>query len=109
MPKITYVAADRSTETTLDLPQGTSIMRGAVSNDVAGIVGQCGGYAQCGSCHVYVEPTALDKLEAPESEEDEMLDFTACTREPNSRLSCQLTVTDALDGLIVRLPERQYR
>ncbi|MEV8533764.1 2Fe-2S iron-sulfur cluster-binding protein [Streptomyces sp. NPDC051211] len=109
MPQITYIAADRTSEQTLDLPLGTTVMRGAVNNDVDGIVGQCGGYAQCASCHVYVEPDSLDKLEEVEMEEDEMLDFTACSREPNSRLSCQLTVTEALDGLTVRLPERQYR
>ncbi|MFG2296016.1 2Fe-2S iron-sulfur cluster-binding protein [Streptomyces sp. NPDC048603] len=107
MPKITYLATDRSNETTLDLPVGTSIMRGAISNDLDGIVGQCGGYAQCATCHVYVEPEGLGKLAEPELEEDEMLEFTACGRESNSRLSCQLTVTDELDGLVVRLPERQ--
>ncbi|TLS43117.1 (2Fe-2S)-binding protein [Streptomyces montanus] len=106
MPKITYVAADRA-EQTLDLPLGTTVMRGALTNDVDGIVGQCGGYAQCGTCHVFVDPDSLDKPGAMEPDEDDMLDFTACPREPNSRLSCQLEVTEALDGLIVHLPERQ--
>ncbi|MFI2782770.1 2Fe-2S iron-sulfur cluster-binding protein [Streptomyces sp. ALB3] len=108
MPKITYVSADRHSQT-LDLPLGTTVMRGAVTNDIDGIVGQCGGQAQCATCHVYVDAATVDLLEAvaPDGEEDGMLDFTVCSREPNSRLSCQLTVTDGLDGLIVHLPERQ--
>ncbi|MFG3258500.1 2Fe-2S iron-sulfur cluster-binding protein [Streptomyces sp. NPDC048172] len=107
MPKITYVPADESARTTLDLPLGTSVMRGAVTNDVDGIVARCGGNLQCATCHVYVAPESTAELEPPRSDEDEMLDFTACPREPGSRLSCQLRVTEALDGLVVRLPERQ--
>jgi 2Fe-2S ferredoxin len=107
MSKITFVAADRQTEQTLDIPEGTSVMRGALSNDVEGIVGQCGGYTQCASCHVYVEPDLAGRLEAIGEEEDAMLDFAACPREPSSRLSCQIIMTDALDGLRVRVPERQ--
>ncbi|MBR8641423.1 (2Fe-2S)-binding protein [Streptomyces tuirus] len=106
MPKITYVAVD-GTEQAIEVPTGTSVMRGAVFNDIDGIVAQCGGNAQCATCHVYVDETTLDKLEPMESNEDGMLDFTACPRRPNSRLSCQLEVTGALDGLIVHLPERQ--
>ncbi|CAM5370112.1 (2Fe-2S)-binding protein OS=Streptomyces tendae OX=1932 GN=GUR47_25285 PE=3 SV=1 [Streptomyces tendae] len=106
MPKITYIAVD-DTETVLDLPVGTSLMRGALTNDVDGIVGQCGGFAQCATCHVYVDPGDLDRLEPMEEEEDGMLDFTVCTRADNSRLGCQVEVTDALDGLVVRLPESQ--
>ncbi|MFF4800354.1 2Fe-2S iron-sulfur cluster-binding protein [Streptomyces sp. NPDC001351] len=106
MPKITYVAADRS-EQTLDLPVGTTVMRGALSNDVDGIVGQCGGYTQCASCHVYVDEDAAARLDPVSAEEDEMLEFTACPREPGSRLSCQIKVGEDLDGLRVLLPERQ--
>ncbi|MFC5722714.1 2Fe-2S iron-sulfur cluster-binding protein [Streptomyces gamaensis] len=106
MPKITYVAPDDSART-LDVPLGTSVMRGAVSNDVDGIVAQCGGNAQCATCHVYVDEETRDKPAAMRANEDEMLDFTACPRRPNSRLSCQLKVTEELDGLIVHLPERQ--
>lgn len=106
MPKITYVATDRI-EQVLDIPVGTSVMRGAIINDVDGIVGQCGGYAQCATCHVYVATDSLDKLDEMDDEEDGMLDFVACSREPNSRLSCQLVVTEALDGLVVHVPERQ--
>ncbi|WP_330299306.1 2Fe-2S iron-sulfur cluster-binding protein [Streptomyces sp. NBC_00503] len=106
MPKITYVSADQI-EQTFDVSVGATVMRGALSNDVDGIVGQCGGYAQCASCHVYVAPDDLDKLEPMQPDENDMLDFAACSRESNSRLSCQLKVTEALDGLTVRLPERQ--
>ncbi|MER5933284.1 2Fe-2S iron-sulfur cluster-binding protein [Streptomyces sp. NPDC002054] len=106
MPKITYVAVD-GTESAIDVPVGTSVMRGAVFNDIDGIVARCGGNAQCATCHVYVDETTLDRLEPVQPNENEMLDYTACTRRPNSRLSCQLKVTEALDGLIVHLPERQ--
>jgi ferredoxin, 2Fe-2S len=106
MPKITYVAPDLSQQT-LDLPVGTTVMRGAVDNDVDGIIGQCGGYAQCGTCHVFIEADSVDQLRPIEPDEDDMLDLTACTRRPNSRLGCQLEVTEALDGLVVHLPERQ--
>lgn len=107
MPKITYITVD-GTERAIDVPAGTSVMRGAVLNDVPGIIAQCGGNAQCATCHVYVDETTRDKPEAARPDEDHMLDFTACPRRPGSRLSCRLQVTEALDGLIVHLPERQY-
>ncbi|POX52022.1 ferredoxin [Streptomyces sp. Ru71] len=106
MPKITYVAVD-GTERAIDVPVGTSVMRGAVFNDVEGIVAQCGGNMQCATCHVFVDEACLDKLQPAQPAEDDMLDFTACPRRPNSRLSCQLKVTEAMDGLVVHLPERQ--
>ncbi|MCX4659616.1 2Fe-2S iron-sulfur cluster-binding protein [Streptomyces uncialis] len=107
MPEITYVAVD-GTACSVEVPLGTSVMRGAVFNDIDGIVAQCGGNAQCATCHVYVDETSLDALEQAQPEEEHMLGFTAADRLPNSRLSCQLKVTGALDGLIVHLPERQY-
>ncbi|WP_055696656.1 MULTISPECIES: 2Fe-2S iron-sulfur cluster-binding protein [Streptomyces] len=106
MPKITYVAVD-GTATTVDVAHGTSVMRGAVFNDIDGIVAQCGGNAQCATCHVYVADDGADRLGPMRSDEDDLLDFTASPRRPTSRLSCQLPVTDALDGLTVHLPERQ--
>lgn len=106
MPKITYSAVD-GTENPIEVAVGTSVMRGAVFNDIDGIVAQCGGNAQCATCHVYVDEASLDKLEPAQPNEEYMLDFTASPRRPNSRLSCQLKVTSALDGLIVHLPERQ--
>ncbi|MFE9661406.1 2Fe-2S iron-sulfur cluster-binding protein [Streptomyces sp. NPDC005955] len=107
MPEITYVAVD-GTARTIDVPSGTSVMRGAVTHDLDGIVAQCGGNAQCATCHVYVDDTSLDQLEPVQPKEEHMLDFTAAPRRPGSRLSCQLKVTATLDGLVVHLPERQY-
>ncbi|WP_030559398.1 2Fe-2S iron-sulfur cluster-binding protein [Streptomyces aureocirculatus] len=107
MPKITYITVD-GTERVIDVPVGTSVMRGAVLNDVPGIVAQCGGNAQCATCHVYVDEATLDKPEPVRPDEDDMLGFTADPRKEGSRLSCQLQVTEDLDGLIVHLPERQY-
>ncbi|MGA4841089.1 2Fe-2S iron-sulfur cluster-binding protein [Streptomyces sp. G45] len=107
MPAITYVSVD-GTKRTVDVPVGTSVMRGAVFNDIDGIVAQCGGNAQCATCHVYVDESSRDRTEPARPDEDDMLGFTAAPRRPGSRLSCQLTVTDAMDGLIVHLPERQY-
>ncbi|MFH8791124.1 2Fe-2S iron-sulfur cluster-binding protein [Streptomyces sp. NPDC017941] len=107
MPNITYITAE-GTERAIDVPIGTSVMRGAVLNDVPGIVAQCGGNAQCATCHVYVDEATLDKPEPPRPDEDDMLGFTAAPRREGSRLSCRLRVTEDLDGLVVRLPERQY-
>ncbi|MFF0739573.1 2Fe-2S iron-sulfur cluster-binding protein [Streptomyces sp. NPDC004111] len=108
MPKITYVALD-GTARTAEVPLGTSVMRGAVLNDIDGIVAQCGGNAQCATCHVYVDEASLHQLEPaePNPNEDYMLDFTVAERRPHSRLSCQLEVTGPMEGLIVHLPERQ--
>ncbi|WP_405651889.1 2Fe-2S iron-sulfur cluster-binding protein [Streptomyces sp. RK9] len=106
MPEITYVAVD-GTARSIDVPVGTTVMRGAVFNDIDGIVAQCAGNAQCATCHVYVDDTTIDRLDPARPDEDDLLDFTASPRRPSSRLSCRLTVTAALDGLIVHLPERQ--
>ncbi len=86
---------------------GDSVMEGAISNGVDGIVAECGGACQCGTCHVYVDEAFLGRLKPMEENEDEMLNTTACPRRPNSRLSCQIPVTKELDGLIVRTPEAQ--
>lgn len=106
MPKVTYIQHD-GYRVTLDVPAGTSLMRGAVSNDVDGIVGECGGQMMCATCHVYVEPEFLGRLPAVSEDEDAMLDTTACERKPNSRLSCQITASGAIDGIVVRTPEEQ--
>jgi len=104
--KITYRSPD-GTEVVVDLPVGTSVMRGAVLNDVDGIVALCGGGASCGTCHVYVERHSEVPLPPMHAVEDELLYDTASPRRENSRLSCQLPVTDELDGLVVDLPETQ--
>jgi 2Fe-2S ferredoxin len=106
MPKITYVAVD-GTRHAIDVPVGISVMRGAVFHDIEGIVAQCGGNMQCATCHVYVDEACLDQVRPPEPGENYMLEFTVCPRRAGSRLSCQLRVTDAMDGLVVHLPERQ--
>ncbi len=86
---------------------GNSVMEGAVRNGINEIVAECGGGAQCGTCHVYVEEAWLPKLKPMEDDENAMLDTTACPRRPNSRLSCQIEVTKELDGLTVHTPEAQ--
>ncbi|GAB2862536.1 2Fe-2S iron-sulfur cluster-binding protein [Actinocorallia aurea] len=106
MASITYRSPD-GTETVVDVPTGESVMRGAFVNGVPGIVAECGGGAMCGTCHVYVADGAQNALPPMSDIEDELLYTTACPRHPNSRLSCQLPVTDAVDGLVVDLPERQ--
>ncbi|MBX6373793.1 MAG: 2Fe-2S iron-sulfur cluster binding domain-containing protein [Acetobacteraceae bacterium] len=106
MPRITFIQPDGA-ERTLDLPVGTTLMLGATQNGVRGIVAECGGCCSCATCHVYVDEDWADRLPPPESGEDEMLFGTAAERLPNSRLSCQLTVTEDMDGLVVRVPDRQ--
>ncbi|KJK53476.1 ferredoxin [Lentzea aerocolonigenes] len=106
MAKITYVNADGDS-TIIDVANGDSVMRGAVLNGVKGIVAQCGGGASCGTCHVYVDPENTKPLADMHRVEDELLYFTACERKENSRLSCQLPVSEELDGLVVHLPEKQ--
>ncbi len=82
-------------------------MEGAIKNNIDGIVAECGGNCQCGTCHVYVEPQFLDRLKPMQEDENEMLNTTACPRQPNSRLGCQIEVTRALDGLVVHTPLTQ--
>jgi ferredoxin, 2Fe-2S len=89
------------------VPVGDSVMEGAIKNGVDGIVAECGGACQCATCHVYVDEAFLGRLEPIAEDEDEMLSTTFCPRRPNSRLGCQIRVTNALDGLIVRTPEAQ--
>ncbi len=85
---------------------GMTVMETAVKNGIDQIVGECGGACACATCHVYVAPEWLDKLPAASPMESDMLDFAVDPR-PNSRLSCQITLTDALDGLVIVTPERQ--
>lgn len=106
MPNITYRRLDGSSQT-IDVPVGTSIMQGAVSNGVDGIVAECGGSAMCATCHVYVAEGPLENLPPRNPVEEEMLESAAAERKENSRLSCQIEVTAELDGLVVDLPERQ--
>lgn len=83
-------------------------MEAAVAANVAGIEADCGGLMTCGTCHVYVRQPWASQLPPPASDESAMLDFTSEPRRPNSRLSCQIVLTEAMDGLTVDLPDSQY-
>ncbi|CAN5387317.1 2Fe-2S iron-sulfur cluster-binding protein [soil metagenome] len=106
MPKITYIEHSGA-EHVAEVKAGLSVMEGAVRNNVPGIDADCGGACACATCHVYVDPAWTEKAGKPSAMEESMLDFAEQV-EPNSRLSCQIRVTDTLDGLIVRLPENQH-
>ena len=108
MPKITYIEHD-GTPHEVQVPVGKSVMQGAIENNVPGIDADCGGECACATCHVYVDDKWLNQVGLPEpgSQEASMLSFAAVTQ-PDSRLSCQIPVTDALDGLVVRMPEGQH-
>lgn len=106
MPSVTYVTPDGARDE-VDVAEGSSVMRGAVRHGIEGIVAECGGNAMCATCHVYVDEGHLHLLPEMTDEEDALLDGTASGRRPNSRLSCQIPVTAALDGLVVHLPDRQ--
>jgi len=106
MPQITYVLPD-GTRRALEVPVGANVMRTAIEHDVPGIVAECGGACACATCHVYVDAEFLAKLPLMTEIEDEMLESTAAERRRESRLSCQLTLTPALDGLVVRVPPEQ--
>ena len=105
MPRVLYIEAD-GTEHTADAPEGWTVMEGAVKNNIPGIDADCGGACACATCHVYVEPEWVEATGAPAPMEEDMLDFAVDVR-PTSRLSCQIKMTAALDGLTVRIPERQ--
>ena len=105
MPKISYILDDQNTKT-VEVANGLSVMEGAVQNDIPGIDADCGGGMACATCHVYVNDEWLDKLPTKEDGEEDMLDM-AFEPKQNSRLSCQLTVSDELDGLVVNIPSKQ--
>ena len=105
MAKITFNTHDEKIYT-VNVQNGLTVMEGAVQNDVPGIDADCGGGMACATCHVYVNEDWLDKLPAKEDGEEDMLDM-AFEPKKNSRLSCQLMVSDQIDGLVVNLPEKQ--
>ena len=108
MPRIIYIEYG-GREHQIDVPEGLSVMRGAVDNNIPGIDADCGGECACATCHVYVEADWLSAtgLPVPGSQETSMLSFAALAQ-PNSRLSCQIKVNQALEGLVVRMPEGQH-
>ena len=107
MPQITFIESDGTVER-VDARSGRSLMRAAVDANVVGIAGDCGGCMNCATCHVYVDDPWLARLPSARPEEQAMLEMVAAERRPNSRLACQIEVTDALDGLVLHLPEHQY-
>ncbi|MGC6500066.1 MAG: 2Fe-2S iron-sulfur cluster-binding protein [Henriciella sp.] len=106
MPKITFVD-HTGEERTLDATNGETVMETAIKNAVPGIDADCGGACACATCHVYVDDAFMAKVGQPEDMEQSMLDFAENVQD-NSRLSCQITVSDALDGLRVTTPESQH-
>lgn len=106
MPLVTYID-HAGTAVAVQLETGCSVMQGAMDNLIEGIVAECGGCCSCATCHCYVDEAWLDCLEEPSDVEKDMLEC-AVDPKPNSRLACQITVTDALDGLVVHLPESQF-
>ena len=105
MAKITYIEYDGKTHT-IEVANGLSVMEGAVQNNIPGIDADCGGSMACATCHVYVKEEWFNKLPKKEDGEEDMLDM-AFEPKKNSRLSCQLIVSEQLDGLVVDLPEKQ--
>lgn len=106
MPKVIYVShtGDRKE---IDVPVGTTVMAAALQNGIDGIVAECGGVCMCSTCHVFVDENFLSKLPAADDTEEAVLEIAAIERQRNSRLSCQIKVTADLEGLVVRMPEKQ--
>ena len=105
MPKITYIENSGNSQT-IEVANGLTVMEGAVQNDIPGIDADCGGGMACATCHVYVNEEWFDKMPKKEDGEEDMLDM-AFEPKKNSRLSCQIIVSDELDGLIVSTPSKQ--
>lgn len=106
MTTIHFILKD-GTQRSVDAKDGASVMMAAITHNVRGIDAECGGSCACATCHVYVEAAYADRLPAPDAMEQELLEATAAPRESGSRLSCQLIVQPALDGLVVRVPPTQ--
>ena len=106
MPTITYIDHD-GTERPIEAKNGETVMETAIKNSVPGIDADCGGACACATCHVYVDEAFMDKVGQPEEMEQSMLDF-AENVQANSRLSCQIQISDELDGLRLKTPESQH-
>ena len=105
MTKITYIEHNGK-EHTVDVQNGLTVREGAVQNEIPGIDADCGGSMACATCHVYVKDDWYDKLDEKSEGEDDMID-QAYEPKKNSRLSCQLVVSDEMDGLVVNIPSKQ--
>jgi ferredoxin, 2Fe-2S len=106
MPKVRFIEHD-GVEHVVDAPTGDSLMKIAVSNAIESISASCGGALACATCHCYIDEAWRDRVTPKGIVEDEMLEGVTAERRPESRLSCQIVVTEELDGLVVRLPDRQ--
>ena len=106
MAKIAFIQPDGS-EQIVDAEAGMTVMEAAKKNLIAGIEAECGGACSCATCHVYVDEAWREKVGPPSEMEEDMLDFAFDVR-PSSRLSCQIKVAEGLDGLILRVPEKQF-
>mgnify|MGYP003520292427 FL=1 len=108
MPIVTYVDSNGAS-TPISVESGDNAMHGAVYHGVEGIVGECGGGLACATCHCYVDDAWMEAVGGPSSQDEiDMLESTASEVRPTSRLACQITVSDEMDGLIIHLPERQF-
>ncbi|MFC7049892.1 2Fe-2S iron-sulfur cluster-binding protein [Emcibacter nanhaiensis] len=105
MPVIKFISPDGD-EQDVEVDNGTSIMQAAVDNSIEGIDGECGGTCSCATCHCYVDEAWMGKAGEADPVEQDMLEFVMDHR-PNSRLGCQITMNDDLDGIIIRIPEEQ--
>ena len=106
MAKITYIEHN-GTQHVVEVSNGLTVMEGARDNNIPGIEADCGGACACSTCHVYIDKSWVNKLPPIDDIEKDMLDFAYEPDEKTSRLTCQIQVTDELDGLIVRMPEKQ--
>jgi len=106
MPTVKYVSSSGNSRQ-VDVPLGMSVMKAALNHKVAGILGECGGNCMCATCHVYVDPSFLGRIPPAKDNEKFMLSIAAEGPESNSRLSCQIKMTEELDGINVRLPAKQ--
>jgi ferredoxin, 2Fe-2S len=106
MPKITFIQPDGSSQV-IEIQAGMTVMEAAKLNNISGIEAECGGACACATCHVYVDAAWVESVGKPEPMEEDMLDFAFDVQE-DSRLCCQIKVTPAIDGLIVRIPAKQF-
>ena len=106
MAKITYIEHN-GTSHVVDVANGMTVMEGARDNNIPGIEADCGGACACSTCHVYVDPAWIEKLPPRDVMEEDLLDFAWEPDPATSRLTCQIKVSDALDGLVVQMPEKQ--
>jgi 2Fe-2S ferredoxin len=106
MPKVIYITPDK-THHEVDVENGYSIMEGAINNNIDGIVAECGGACACATCHSYVDEAWVGKLPPMDDMEDSMLD-AAFERKENSRLTCQIEMSDELDGIVIHVADNEY-